>query len=783
MIAPRLALPLIAVGLGGLWVTPAAAAPTIARILPPGGPRDATVDIEISGRDLAEPRELFFQEPGITVEQLEANGDRGLKARLRIAADCPTGPRKFRIRTRDGLSELRTFRVGILSQESEAEPNNELETARSVTLPQTITGVVTGEDVDCFKVHLPANARLAAAIDAVRLDQAMFDPHLEIVDSRGFVLAACDDHALLGQDAMLAVTVPEEGDYFVRLRESAYGGNDGCVYLLHLGDFPVPHLAWPPAAQPGAEVEVEWFGDPAGPFKQSIKLPAAAGPEGLVEVHPVRDGVTGPVGVPLRLSPLAAAAEAEPNDSTDKATPATAPAALLGRLDAADDVDWFRVEAAKGSKWRVRAWGRRLGSPIDLVLNAHRADDKRERITGNDDADGPDSRLEVTAPDEGAFLIRVNDHQRRGGPDFAYWLEVEPAEPAVNVSVPPGRSNTQDRLVAVVPKGNRTAMTLNTSRDGFGGAVRISFDALPAGVQATVPDAAGNAPATLVVFEAAADAAEATTLAGVAVTASEDGRPLGGLRQTTDLVFGQPNNAVYRTALDDRLPVAVVDQAPIRIELEEPNVPLVRRGGLDLKIKVERIAECEGKIRLFLPFRPPGIGGPSTVEIPVDQAEATYPISANPDAALGDWQLAVTAMLKPKEKGRGDGEMLVASRLVTLRVAEPIVELAAEGTSVEQGQETTLVWKVEKPGEFAGVAKARLFGLPSKTEAPELDLAATATELAFPVKVAADAPAGSHKNVFCQLRVPHGDSWILHATPTTQLRIDKPLPPEEDANP
>jgi hypothetical protein len=120
MIAPRLALPLIAVGLGGLWVTPAAAAPTIARILPPGGPRDATVDIEISGRDLAEPRELFFQEPGITVEQLEANGDRGLKARLRIAADCPTGPRKFRIRTRDGLSELRTFRVGILSQESEA---------------------------------------------------------------------------------------------------------------------------------------------------------------------------------------------------------------------------------------------------------------------------------------------------------------------------------------------------------------------------------------------------------------------------------------------------------------------------------------------------------------------------------------------------------------------------------------------------------------------------------------------------------------------------------------
>lgn len=762
---------------------PAVAAPTIAAIAPAGGPRGTTIQVAISGGDLTDPRELVFQEPGIAVEGLTAVDDKQVTATLRIAADCPTGARKFRVRTKDGLSELRTFRVGILAQQPEAEPNNEFATAQGVTPPVTIAGTVTGEDVDCFKVHLPAGARIAAAVDAVRLDQEMFDPHLELVDARGFVVAACDDHPLLAQDAMLAATVPEEGDYVIRVRESAYGGNGGSHYLLHLGDFPVPHLAWPPAGPPGGEVEVEWIGDPAGPFTHKLALPQEAGPAGLVEILPVRAGVAGPVGVPVRISPLTPVLEAEPNDQPEKATAAIAPTALVGRLDVADDVDWFRIEAAKGSKWHVRAWGRRLGSPVDLVVNIHRATDKRERITGNDDSAGPDSVTQVTAPDEGAFLVRINDHRQRGGSEFAYWLEVEPDLPEVHVSVPPGRSNTQERLVAVVPKGNRTALALNTARNAFGGAVHVAFAGLPAGVQATVPDALGNAPGTLAVFEAAADAVETTSFAEVTVAAADVGRPLGGLRQKTDLLFGQPNNAVFRSALDDRLPVAVVAEAPIRIELEQPAVPIVRRGSLELTVRAERLAGHTGKIRLALPFRPPGVGAPTSIEIPADKTEGVYPLTANADAALGEWQVAVTALLQPDAKSRGEGELLVASQLVTLRVAEPIVELAAEATSVEQGQEARIVWKVQKPGEFVGAAKARLLGLPAKTEAPELELAAGSGELTFPVKVAADAPPGPHKNVFCEIKVPQGEAWVVHATPPVQLRIDKPLPPEEDAKP
>ena len=762
-----------------LFAVRVGAAPTLAKIDPPGAPRGTEIEIDFTGRDLADPQELLFESGEIAVLGLEGIDGARMKAQVRIPATCSTGAHRLRLRTKEGLSELRTFRVGFLEQVPEAEPNGDSDTAQVVALPTTITGVVAPEDSDCFRVHLAAGGRITAAVDGIRLDQEMFDPQLELVDPRGRVIASSDDHPLLGQDTMLGATVAEEGDYVLRLRESAYGGSNGCVYLLHIGDFPIAHLAWPPAGPPGGSVAVEWIGDPRGSFRQSFTLPGRRPPGGLVELHPVREGVASPVGVPLRLSGLPPSLEVEPNDGTGNATAAMAPTALCGRLGEADDVDWFRVTAAEGSKWHVRGWGRRLGSPIDLVVNIYRDDDKRARLTGNDDAEGPDSIVEVTVPAEGSVLVRINDHQRRGGPDYVYWIEIEPVMPEVNVSVPPARSTTQDGLVAAVPQGNRTALLLNTARTEFGGAARLALSGLPDGVTAHVPDAAGNAPATLAVFEATADAPTTTRLAAVRVSSAENGQILGGLLQKTDLVFGPPNNATYRTALSDRLPIAVVEQAPIRVELDQPTVPIVRRGSLELRVRVERLAGFTGSVRLFLPFKPPGIGAAATAEIPADESDGVYLINANPDAPLGEWPLAVTAMPRPEKNNRGDGEMLVSSGLVTLRVAEPIVELAAEATAIEQGQEGSLVWKLLKPGDFAGVAKARLLGLPAKTEAPEIDLVAGADVLTFPLRVAADAPAGPHKNVFCELRVPQGDGWVVHATPSVVLRIDKPLLAEE----
>lgn len=494
------------------------------------------------------------------------------------------------------------------------------------------------------------------------------------------------------------------------------------------------------------------------------------------------------MAVPLRVTAAPIVIEAEAGNEPEQALRATAACAIAGRMDAADDVDWFRIEAPKGSKWKVTGWGRRLGSPVDLVVNVHRDDAKRQRITGNDDSGGPDSLVEVTVPDEGAFLLRVNDFQQRGGARFVYWIDVEPLAPSVTVSVPPAQTKTQQRLVVAVPRGNRMALFFNAARTDCGDPVTLDFSGLPDGVTALSDPFEQPAPGGLVVFEAAPDAAVGTALAAVRVLkgAGAAATPVGAMLQGTEMVYGEPNREPYRIALGNRLAVAVVEEAPVALELEPPAVPIARRGLLELKVKVHRDEGFDGKIRLELPFKPPGIGA-SMIEVKDGQTEVMFPINASADAPVKEWQIAVAASVVPdgatkkeerKARRAGRGSW-IASRPVTLAVIEPLVDLAAEKGQVEQGGRTTLVFKATKPTAFEGKAKATLVGLPAKAEAATVELEAGKESIEFVITVAADAPAGKHDNIFCRIEVPKGDAWVIHQTAGTSLRIDKPLPAEK----
>ncbi len=795
-----LGLVMLSIGMSWMCCGRCSAEPSIGRLMPPGGTRGTDVEVTISGGNLVAPEQIVFEDGVIKQLKLESVNDGQLKATLRIPADAPLGAHRFRIRTAKGLSQLRTFRVGSfpLILEAEADPaqkaarNDAPEAAQTIEIPSagavTVAGVVRNEDVDCYRVSLGAGQRISAAISGVRLDHTDFDPYIEIVDSRGFVLTASDDHPLLDQDALVSLIAPAAGDYFVRVRESAYAGNDNCHYLLSLGRFPTPFVAVPPGGAPGSTIEFEWLGDPAGPFRSSITLPEAfrrvdAGMVGLFEPRPERDGVAAAEGVPIRVTRLPIVQEAEPNDEPDVQQRVPAPAAIWGRMDKADDVDWVRIEAVKGTKWSVRGWGRRLGSPIDITLNAHRDNSKRERITGNDDAEGPDSAMTVTTPEEGSFLVRLSDHQHRGGEAFVWWLEVEPVEPGVTVSVPPSRTKSQDDLVPQVARGNRTALILNASRTDFAGDLIVRATDLPAGVQATIPPLQNGAPGGFVVFEAAADAALAASMSAFEVRdAANPQHLLGGLQQSTELVHGAPNREPWRTTTSSRMPIAVVEDAQVTIELVQPVVPLVKNGKMDLTVRIHRAEGFKGKVRLDFPFKPPGVGAASGVDVPADKAEVSYPINANGGAPTKTWQVIVTATVSPEgDAAKGRPRLRIASRPVDLTIAEPFVQLALEKTAAEQGQETAFVGKITVPTNFAGEAQAVLLGLPAKTESVPLTFTAGTTELSFPVKVAADAPPGRHANVVCEIQVPQAGTSVVHLMPATELRIDKPLPVSQAA--
>src|SRR6478736_1170248 len=56
------------------FVVPSAFAgtPRLVRVVPPGGQRGTTVEVDLNGRDLEQPRAVLCYEPGITVESVQA---------------------------------------------------------------------------------------------------------------------------------------------------------------------------------------------------------------------------------------------------------------------------------------------------------------------------------------------------------------------------------------------------------------------------------------------------------------------------------------------------------------------------------------------------------------------------------------------------------------------------------------------------------------------------------------------------------------------------------------
>jgi hypothetical protein len=61
-----------------------------------------------------------------------------------------------------------------------------------------------------------------------------------------------------------------------------------------------------------------------------------------------------------------------------------------------------------------------------------------------------------------------------------------------------------------------------------------------------------------------------------------------------------------------------------------------------------------------------------------------------------------------------------------------------------------------------------------------MELAAGKEELIFPVTTTAESPAGTHKNIFCQVVITENGEPIVHQVGSTELQIDKPLPMPEN---
>ncbi len=101
----------------------------------------------------------------------------------------------------------------------------------------------------------------------------------------------------------------------------------------------------------------------------------------------------------------------------------------------------------------------------------------------DDDGDrklGSDSKIHLTAPADGAYVVRVRDVKGAGGDRYVYRLVVREARPDFRVAIEGANPS--------VPAGSGLAFTARVDRlDGFEGAVRLDLSGLPPGWSVSTP--------------------------------------------------------------------------------------------------------------------------------------------------------------------------------------------------------------------------------------------------------------------------------------------------------
>lgn len=761
-----------------------AASPDLQNTIPRGGQRGTEVDVTFLGNRLEDAVEVMFHYPGITAKNLAYNADgksKKLTATLVIAPDAHLGEHHVRVRCKSGTSYARTFWVSQFPNVNEVEPNDDIENPQKIEKNVTIEAEAKPEETDYYLISAKKGERISVEIEGLRINNIRnniaIDPFVSIYDKDKFEIASADGSALLKQESVLSVEAPEDGNYIVEVRDSAYQGRGR--YRAHIGTFPRPTAVYPAGAQAGAETEFTLIGDVKGTYKQKVKVPEKVEND-LLGVYGENGGLLPPSPNEVRVSPFGNAMEVEPNNSYKEASPTPAvPIAMNGILQTEGDEDYFKFTAKKNQSFTIQVFANTIGSPVDPVLSVY--DSKMKGLGTNDDNAGTkDAKYDFKAPEDGEYYVRVRDMLSRGGPDYVYRVETIERTPSIEVTMPEMlRRDFQYRKQFDVPKGGYYAMTVTTRRSAVSGELEFDFSKLPKGVSLVggkIPKSISQAP---ILLKADADAPLSGEMVELFVKTTESEKPVTGeFVHAYDFVRGPQNGVEYYTRYDSALPVSVVEEQPFSVTIDQPKVPIVRDGTMKLKVRAHRKDGYDKNITVRFLWKPPGISCPSTMTFKGKETELEYELNANGNAELATWDVAVLA-----ESDGGKGLMMTASPYVQLSVEEPFVDMKLSMATAKQAENVDILADFEAVREFEGEADVQIFGLPAHATTEVVKATKGTENLAFPVAVSEKTPVGQHKNLFCTVTVMKNGEPIVHRVGTGgTFRVD-PKPKEAPKKP
>ena len=807
-------------------------------VYPQCGQGGTTVDVTVEGVYLHEPEQVLFYQSGIRCthmeptnvkldinsgEQKASDSGSSVKLTLEIAEDATPGEYQFRIRTRDGLSEMLTFWVTpfpvVMEQhawvDSDGKRNDSAETAQAIDLNSTVVGYIPGrlpQDDDWFSTECRKGQRLSVDVVANRLGTLHYgglnDPAVRIVDSAGNELGRNDDNALHSQDPVLSVLIPDDGTYFIHMHQQMdYEAGRLRHYLLHVGTFPRPIVSFPLGGKAGTAETIRLLGDVTGDLTANIQLPNL----GLFEENTVNvfgngpsPSTSPPPPTPNRIhsTPFESVTESTERQSTPEVPHVieqTLPLAINGTISSEGEVDWYRVSAKKGERYRVVGYGKTFDSELDgrIWIKPARGNVSKLRYDQDDshwdahDVVGHHYRHQrklrldpvfMFEPDtDGDWLVGIGDTRREFGPHHIYRIEFQPHVDSTFVHFPAYPSLptiVRDRIVLF--KGQSYSRPVAV-QPGFGSQynkmLQLRAVNLPDGVSMECSPFLQNAGIVPVTFAADNDASIGATLIDLIVEPVDpaDRKNFrGGFIQNNQATNRRGDYAMYfnRTR---RMALAVVGGSNFDLHVEQPKIPLVRSGELALDVTVQRREGYSGAIYCEADWLPPGVNKQPPVIIPAGKTHAVYRLSAASNAAPGEYPFSITGRENDEGNVRtGAGFHYVCSPNVRLTVGEPYVTITLNRAAIERGTIGEIHAEIAHHNGFSGKATLQLGRLPFGAEQvkPFPQITSADTSATFKVKVTSDCLVSQYKDVFCEVIILDGGQQIRQQTGSGLLRVD-----------
>ena len=671
--------------------------PRIDLISPLGAKTGTTVELSFTGTDLDEIESLWFNHPGIKSAKAPPPPppkiDAGTpppkvdpkappppplnKFNVTVAADVPVGQYDIRIVNKFGISNPRVFTVGDLIEVQEKEPNNDTDTPQKIELGSTVNGVISQPtDVDFYVFTGKKDQRVILSCLTSSIDSRA-KPILELWSSKGKQLTSRRNYK--DNDALADVTLPEDGDYFVRLAEFTYTvGGPQYFYRLSVSVAPWIDAIFPSVIEPGKPTQVTIYGRnlPGGtPEPASLvegrpleKLSVTITPPNDLlaaqklsfrgHVDPKSSGmdgfeyrIKGPGGTsnPIFLSFATekVVLEKENNDKQESAEDVPAPCEVAGRIDKRGDADWYTFTAKKGEVFWIELFADRMGSSSIFTLLVRNPATKQDLANLEDSVEtlsttqlytrhGDPLPFKFVAPSDGKFLVRVGCIESNFfyGPRATYRLRIGSEKPDFRVVVMPP-SNISPHATVIGADGFYSLDVFVHRMDGYNGPITLTCEGLPAGVTCPPQTIGSNSRSGALVLSAAANAAPFTGTFKVKAAAKINGKDLVREARSATITWGgqQGQTGPLIARLDDALVLAVRDKAPFRINLEPENA-FVKMGE-----KLPQPLMIKQGEKLTIPFKvtraSPDLKQPITlIQISTQPNMQNAPLTVNNGAAL-----------------------------------------------------------------------------------------------------------------------------------------------------